>query len=217
MAVCWRETALHPQVYLSEAKMKILEKTFSSENFEVNWLRIFIQGILLMLIGFNMALASIFHVNAVVLNAKEFSWLPLSGLIVLFLGLQECTEALFSKISREFHQNLQVGILDTVTGALIILSISGLPERLSLMLASFLIVRGSVRIVLNFTLKLPQPLLTLLFGVISIVFGICLLFEWPTTEAWFTSLALNTEIAFRGWAMMMFALWVKRRIHQQSR
>jgi uncharacterized membrane protein HdeD (DUF308 family) len=203
-------------LYLCEATMKILDKTFSSENFEVNWLRIFVQGALLLLIGFNMALASVFHVNAVVLNASEFSWLPVSGLIILFLGLQECMAALFSKTSREFLQNLQVGILDTVTGALIILSISGLPERLSLMIASFLIVRGSVRIVLNFTLKLPQPLLTLSFGVISIVFGIFLLLEWPTTEAWFTSLALNTEIAFRGWSMMMFALWVKRRIHNQT-
>jgi len=191
--------------------MKIPEKTFSSENFDVNWRRILIQGIFLLLIGFNLAMASIFKSDTMVLSASEFSWLPLSGMIILFLGLQECMEAFFSKISREFHQNLQVGILDTVTGALIVLSVSDLPARLSLMIASFLIVRGSVRIVLIFALKLTQSLPTFLCGVISILFGILLFLKWPTEEAWFISLALNTEIAFRGWAMIMFASWVKKR------
>ena len=191
--------------------MKIPEKTFSSENFDVNWRRILIQGIFLLLIGFNLAMASIFKSDTMVLSASEFSWLPLSGMIILFLGLQECMEAFFSKISREFHQNLQVGILDTVTGALIVLSVSDLPARLSLMIASFLIVRGSVRIVLIFALRLTQSLPTFLCGVISILFGIMLFLKWPTQEAWFISLALNTEIAFRGWAMIMFASWVKKR------
>jgi uncharacterized membrane protein HdeD (DUF308 family) len=191
--------------------MKIPEKTFSTENFDVNWRRILIQGIFLLLIGFNLAMASIFKSDTMVLSASEFSWLPLSGIIILLLGIQECMEAFFSKISREFHQNLQVGILDTVTGALIVLSVSDLPARLSLMIASFLIVRGSVRIVLIFALKLTQSLPTFLCGVISILFGILLFLKWPTEEAWFISLALNTEIAFRGWAMIMFASWVKKR------
>ncbi|MGR8953293.1 MAG: hypothetical protein ACU83V_12895 [Gammaproteobacteria bacterium] len=145
------------------------------------------------------------------LGAMEFSWLPLSGMIIFFLGLQECMEAFFSKISREFHQNLQVGILDTVTGALIVSSVSDLPDRLGLLISSFLIVRGSVRIVLIFALRLAQSLPTFLFGVISILFGLLLFLKWPTQEAWFLSLALNTEIAFRGFSMILFALWVKKR------
>ncbi|MGR9037769.1 MAG: hypothetical protein ACU83O_14475, partial [Gammaproteobacteria bacterium] len=68
---------------------------------------------MLLLIGSNLVLASVFKVNTMLLGAMEFSWLPLSGMIIFFLGLQECMEAFFSKISREFHQNLQVGILDT--------------------------------------------------------------------------------------------------------
>ena len=185
--------------------------TFALENFDINWRRILIQGALLLVFGFNMVLASIFKMNTMVLGAMEFSWLPLSGMIILLLGLQECTEAFFSKISREFHQNLQVGILDTVIGALIVLSVSDMPDRLSLMIASFLIVRGSVRVILIFALKLTQSLPTFLCGITSIIFGILLFLKWPTQDAWFISLALNAEITFRGWAMIMFALWVRKR------
>ena len=79
------------------------------------------------------------------------------------------------------------------------------------MIAAFLIVRGSVRISLVHALDLPQALSTTIFGAISIILGLSLFFEWPTTQAWYMSFCLDIEIAFRGWAMMMFALWVKQR------
>ena len=191
--------------------MNTEEQPFSSEKFTVSWRRLLFQGVLLIMVGLTVAASSVLNSNAVVLAAKEFSWLPLIGIIIFALGLQECLEAFFSKVSREFHQNLQVGILDTVIGALIFLSVSGAPERLSLMIAAFLIVRGSVRISLVQALGLPQALSTTLFGLISIILGLALYFQWPSTQAWFMSLSLSIEIAFRGWAMMMFALWVKRR------
>ena len=177
--------------------MKILEKSFSSENFAVNWRRLLLQGILIMVIGVTVALSSVLKADAVVLAAKEYSWLPLTGIIIFVLGLQECLEAFFAKISREFHQNLQVGLLDTVIGALIFLSVSGEPQRLGMMIAAFLIVRGSVRISLVHALGLPQALSTTVFGAISIILGLSLFFEWPTTQAWYMSLCLNIEIAFR--------------------
>jgi len=32
----------------------------------------------------------------------------------------------------------------------------------------------------------------------------------PTAEGWFISFCLNIEIAFRGWAGISFALWVRK-------
>jgi uncharacterized membrane protein HdeD (DUF308 family) len=146
------------------------------------------------------------------MSAREFSWLPVGGLVLFFLGLEECVEAFFAKAaSREFHQNLQVGILDTVVGGLIVFSISDGPQRLSLMIAAFLIARGAVRISLAQVLRLPHAASTSFCGIISIIFGILICFEWPSNEGWFLSLCLNMEIAFRGWAMIMFGLWIKRK------
>ena len=80
--------------------MGILKKTFSSDNFELNWRRFLLQGMLILGIGITVALSSILNSDAVLMSAQEFSWLPLIGFIIFALGLQELIEALFSKISR---------------------------------------------------------------------------------------------------------------------
>jgi uncharacterized membrane protein HdeD (DUF308 family) len=39
--------------------------------------------------------------------------------------------------------------------------------------------------------------------------GFMIWMGWPSTAGWFLSLCLNVEIAVRGWAIIIFALWVK--------
>lgn len=196
----------------------MLTKYFRTERFELDWRRLFIMGVLIVLTGSTLVLASMFNADAMVSFAPGLSWLPLSGLIILILGIVECLEAFFAKESREFHQNLQVGVLDSVIGALIFLSIAEEINRYSMMIAAFLIVRGIVRMVMVVVLKLPHAFSTSLGGGISIVLGLMIWQQWPTTEGWFVALCLNVEIAFRGWAIMMFSLWLRKQqvlLHKQ--
>jgi len=183
----------------------------NEEKFTISWKRLMIQGVIILLLGMLLALSSVTNSDAVILSARRFSLLPASGIFLLVLGIQECLEAFFAKVSRELHQNLQVGILDAVVGGLIILNISGEPQRLSLMIAAFLIVRGAVRVSLAQALKLPHATSLSLCGLVSIILGVLIYFEWPVNEAWFLAVSINVEIAFRGWAMLMFSLWVKRK------
>ncbi len=185
-------------------------KSFEEENYSISWIRFFIQGMILLGLGITFAISSIMNTDAVIMSAREFSWLPAAGLIIFVLGLQEILDAFITKIPREFLQNLQVGILDAVVGGLIIFSVSGPPQRLSLMIAAFLIVRGAVRIILVQALHLPNAVLTSFFGIIAILLGLLISVEWPTDQGWFLSLCLTVEIAFRGWAMIMFGLWVRK-------
>lgn len=191
--------------------MKIFEKLFKSELYQISWRRLFIQGTIILVMGLILALSSVYKMNTIIMSARGFSWLPLSGMIILALGLVECLEAYYAKASRDFHQNLQVGILDTVIGGLIVFSVSELPQRLSMMIAAFLIVRGIVRIVLVQALHLPLIVSTSLCGLLPIILGFMICYEVPTNEGWFLSLSLNIEIACRGWAMIMFSLWVKKK------
>ncbi len=191
--------------------MNIFRKLFQLEDYEISWKRIITQGTIIMVLGMTVALSSVLNRETVIMSAREFSWLPVSGMIIFFLGLIECLEAYYAKASREFHQNLQVGILDTVIGGLIIFSVSEVPQRLSMMIAAFLIVRGLVRIALVHAMHLPHKISTSLFGLISVILGILISIEWPTDAGWFLSLSLNIEIAFRGWAMIMFSLWLKNK------
>jgi uncharacterized membrane protein HdeD (DUF308 family) len=189
--------------------MNLLEKLFSYERFEMDWRRLLVQGALIVLTGAILAIASTLNPDAIVLTARHLSWLPVSGMVILSLGLLECLDAVLSKETRDFLQNLQVGVLDAVIGGLIILSVTEEPSRFSMMIAAFLIVRGIVRITLAHVLRLPHTFATTFGGLLSIIMGFLIWMEWPTGEGWFISLCLNTEIAIRGWAMMTFALWVR--------
>ncbi len=190
--------------------MKLLEKMWHFEGFNMDWRRLIIQGVFTLLIGLFMAVISVLNPDVMILNIRDFSLLPLSGIFIFMLGLLECLDAFLAKHQRDVLQNLQVGVLDVVIGALTILSVSGTVARLSMMIAAFLIVRGIVRISLAFALNLPNKLSTSLGGLISVVLGVMVFQEWPTAAAWFISMALNIEIAFRGWAGISFALWVKK-------
>lgn len=189
--------------------MNLLEKLFSYERFEMDWRRLLVQGALIVLTGATLAMASALNPDAMVLTARHLSWLPVSGMVILSLGLLECLDAALAKEARDFLQNLQVGVLDVVIGGLIILSVTEEPARLSMMIATFLIVRGIVRITLAHALRLPHSFATTLGGLLSVIMGFLIWKEWPTSDGWFLSLCLNSEIAIRGWAMMTFALWVR--------
>lgn len=190
--------------------MPLLERLFRFERFDLGWRRLLLEGAAISLLGATLALASTFRSDGVILFARDLSWLPASAVVILALGLLECLDALLAKEPRDFFQNLQVGVLDAVVGGLIILSVAETPARLSLMIAAFLMVRGIVRIVLVQALRLPNALSTSVCGLASIVMGLLIWLEWPTPAGWFLALCLNVEIAFRGWAIMMFALWVRQ-------
>lgn len=188
----------------------VLFKFLRDEHFEMDWRRLFTMAVLIILIGATLVLASLFHSDVMLLFAGHLSWLPLSGLIFFGLGMAECFEAFVTKESREFHQNLQVGVLDCVIGSMMFLSVAEELIRYSMMIAAFLIVRGTVRIVLVNTLKLPQALPTSIGGVVAVLMGVMIWQQWPTAEGWFVALCVNLEIVFRGWAMMMFSLLVRQ-------
>lgn len=191
--------------------MKLLEKFSQFEGFETDWKRLILQGTIILLVGAFLALASIVNPDAVVLSARGFSWLPVAGVFYILLGLIECMDALFAKQQRDFIQNIQVGVLDAVIGLLTIFSISGFISRLSMMIAAFLIVRGIIRIILAYSLNLPNRRLISVAGIVSVILGILVFKQWPSHEGWFVSLCLSIEIAFRGWAAIAFALWVRKK------
>ena len=189
--------------------MKLLAKLTRTERFEMNWQRLLVQGLLILLTGLTFAFASILKSDAVVMSARLFSFLPVCGMIVMALGVLECLDALLAKELRDFIQRLHVGVLDTVVGAFLILGVSETVERLSLMVAAYLLVRSVVRMVMAYVLRLPHAIVTVVCGVTCIGLGLMVWLGWPTNEGWFLALSLSIEIAFRGVVMMLFAFWVK--------
>lgn len=194
--------------------MSLFDKMSSFEGFESSWKRLYAQGAITLVVGLFLGLVSALNHNIMVFNVQGYSMLPLSGMYLLILGCIECMDSFLSKNQRDTTQYLHVGVLDGVIGLLIILSTSHDVSRLVMMLAAFLITRGLVRVIYVFSLKLPNKTSTALCGAISIILGFMLSIGWSEPAAWFISMCLGIEIAFRGWAGISFALWVKH--HKQS-
>jgi uncharacterized membrane protein HdeD (DUF308 family) len=165
----------------------------------------------MLLVGASLAGASVFNPGGSIMHAGDFSWLPLAAFVVLTVGLLECFDAFIAKELRDFFLHLQSGVLDVVVATLIIFSIGGHPDRLSLLLVAYLTVKATVRITLAHATQLPQKSSTLLGAAVSILLGLLMWVQWPSSDAWFLAFCLSTDIGLRGWSLMMFAFWLRAR------
>jgi uncharacterized membrane protein HdeD (DUF308 family) len=175
----------------------------------MNWQRLLMQGVLIFLTGLTFAFASIIKSDVIIMSARFFSWLPVCGMVILTLGLLECLDALFSKDLRDFIQQIDVGVLDSVVGALLLFGISDTPERLSLLIAVYLLVRSIIRIVMAYTLRMPNTLLIVGSSLLTIILGLLVWYGWPSFDGWFLALCLSIEISLRGVTTIFFAFWVR--------
>lgn len=189
--------------------MNLREKFSTLEHTGTNWQRLLLRGSLMLLIGVGLIAGAAFKPDVIIFQVREFSWLPICGFVVLAVGLLECFDAFTTKELADFFLNLQMGVLDVVVAGLIIFSIGDDPARLSLLITAFLIVKGIFRIVLAYAANIPNILSTSIGAVTSIILGLLISLEWPSAAGWFLALCLSAEIGLRGWALMMFAFWIK--------
>jgi len=189
--------------------MNLREKFSTLEHTGTNWQRLLLRGSLMLLIGVGLIAGAAFKPDVIIFQVREFSWLPICGFVVLAVGLLECFDAFTTKELADFFLNLQMGVLDVVVGGLIIFSIGGDPTRLGLMIAAFLIIKGIFRIVLAQATHIPNIVSTTIGAVVTIILGLLICLEWPASAGWFLALCLSAEIGLRGWALMMFAFWIK--------
>lgn len=189
--------------------MSLAEKFSSFERFSTDWRRLFGRGLTQLLIGVSLTIASVFNPDGSIMHAGEFSWLPMAAFVILFVGALECLDAAIAKELRDFFLHLQSGVLDVVVASLVIFSISGDPERLSLLLVAYMLVKAIIRIVLIFATRLTQRSSAVIGSAASILLGMLMWVQWPTSAAWFLAFCLSADIGLRGWSMMMFALWLR--------
>jgi uncharacterized membrane protein HdeD (DUF308 family) len=196
--------------------MNLREKFSTLEHTGTDWRRLWIRGSLMLFIGVALVAGTLFKHDVIIFQVRDFSWLPVCGIVVLAVGLLECFDAAIAKELGDFFLNLQTGVLDVVVAVLIIFSIGGDPTRLSLLIAAFLIVKGIFRIALAYVANIPNILSTSLGAFVSIILGLLIWFEWPSSDGWFLAFCLSAEIGLRGWALMMFGFWVKAQKEREA-
>lgn len=168
-----------------------------------------LRGIAMILIGGGIAGLCILAPKVYMLG-ENFSWVPVIGVVVLFVGVFRCIDALATETAQGFLVNMQGGILDIVVGFLVLFSISGEPENLNLLVVGYMISQGIYRNILLSVAKTPNPMSNRITGFISIVLGILIWIDWPTTAPWFLALSLSVDVSFRGWALIVLASSMKK-------
>jgi len=196
--------------------MNLREKFSTLEHTGTDWRRLLLRGSIMLLIGIALVTGTVFKHDVIIFQVRDFSWLPVCGFVVLTVGLLECFDAFLAKSLEDFFLNLQTGVLDVVVGGLILFSIGGDPARLSLLITAFLIIKGVFRLTLAYAAQIPNSLSTSVGAFVSIILGLLIWFEWPSSAGWFLAFCLSAEIGLRGWAIMMFGFWVKAQKERES-
>jgi uncharacterized membrane protein HdeD (DUF308 family) len=177
------------------------------ERIRRNWGWFLVLGTCLILLSF-VALARPFYVGL---------------FAVKFLGILLIVSGAFNVISSIRLRGMDGAFLNFLTGALeIVVGILMLKQpinalgALTLLLTISLLVGGMVRIFAGATMPLPNRGILILSGVISALFGILLLVEWPEPAEWLIGTFIGVDLMFQGISWIMLAFAVKRGVPKMS-
>ena len=172
--------------------------------------RMFIfRGAMMVVLGLLLVVLTVIAPNVKMLG-ESASWLPISSILLLVVGILRCVDAFTSDRKSLFFMNMQGGLIDAVCGFIILTSIHEEAVTLGLLIAAYLLIQGLSRIIVTFSLAIPNPTSIRIGGFISVLLGIMAWMNWPFSALWFLSIALSIDITNRGWALIFYAYSVKK-------
>jgi uncharacterized membrane protein HdeD (DUF308 family) len=189
--------------------MNLHDKLSNLQHTGISWWRYSIRGAVMLSLGVILILLTIVKPNVMLFHARDTSWLPLCGLVLLVVGFLECFDTLIAKQSKDFFINLQNALLDVVVAGLLVFSSGDDPARVSLLIAAFLIIKGAYRIILSYAIQNTNITFARVGAGVSILLGLLIFMQWPTSAAWFLAFCLSAEIALRGLGIITFAQWLQ--------
>ena len=120
------------------------------------------------------------------------------GVLLLIAGLFELGSAIRHAHYGGFAMHLFSGILDIVCGLLLVIFPGAGALTLTLILAIFFLVGGTMTAISALTTNIPNGGWAVLSGVVDVILGIFLLSSWPFSGLWFLGLAVGIGLIFRG-------------------
>ena len=135
---------------------------------------------------------------------KDASWAPIIGVIVVLVGMLRCIDGLASENAQGFLFNMQGGVLDVITGIIVVLSSDDAVNNLNMLIVGYLLTQGVYRNILLSVAETPNPLSNRVTGLVSILLGIIIWIDSPAS-LWFIVFSLSIDISFRGWTLVTMA------------
>jgi uncharacterized membrane protein HdeD (DUF308 family) len=164
-----------------------------------NWITF--AGIASLVIG---VAAILYDTTATLASVIVFGWL------LMFAGILQIWNAFQVRAWSGFFLYLLDGIIRATVGFLLMLYPGSGAEALTLVLSFYFIAGGLFKTLGSAMLQFPSWGWSVASGVASVVLGVLLAVQWPSSSMWFIGLAVGLDLMVYGWALLMFAAAIKR-------
>ena len=161
-------------------------------------------GITLMVLG---TLAVIYDATATIASVVVFGW------VLGLAGAMQIVHAFQVTDWKGFFLYLLDGIVRTVAGVLLVIYPGIGAQTLTLILSFYFIAGGTFRAIGSTVVRFPSWGWSVVSGLISVALGVMLALQWPASGLWFIGLAVGIDMIFSGWALLMFASFVKKLVN----
>ena len=115
-----------------------------------------------------------------------------------------------------FFVYLLDGIIRAAVGTLMVMNPTSGAQALTLLLSFYFIVAGVFRTIASVILQFPSWGWSVASGLLSVVLGVMLAMQYPTSSQWFIGFAVGLDLILYGWALLMFAAAVKTQVPSRS-
>jgi uncharacterized membrane protein HdeD (DUF308 family) len=162
-----------------------------------NWLWFVLVGVALVVLG-TLAIGSAFIASLAAAVAI--------GALILMGGVAESLGAFWCRAWSGFFLHLLMGVLSIFVGILFLRAPVNALLALTLLVAFFLMVGGTFKIVAALSYRFAAWGWPLLSGIIDLVLGIMIWQEWPASALWVIGLFLGINMVFRGFNWIALGL-----------
>jgi uncharacterized membrane protein HdeD (DUF308 family) len=164
------------------------------EKIRRQWVAFVAFGVAVVTLGF-VALGAIGF--ATLASAVVLGWL------FVLAGVMQTTHALRVRRWGGSVRMYVAGILSLAVGVVILANPAASELRLELLVATFFMVGGIVRIAAARSSRFPGRHYAFISDVVTVLLGIVIAVEWPMSGAWAVGTLVGIALIFDGWSLVM--------------
>lgn len=155
----------------------------------------------------------------VILGSLAISSVTITTLVTVFFlgallvagGLSYVIHALWTTDWKNFFAQSFIGLLAVIAGILMLTNPHIGAASLTLVLAFFFVASGGFRIMNALFTEVPHRLLLIISGIASLLLGIIITSQWPTSSLWTIGIFIGIDMIIGGWINIMYGLALRKR------
>ncbi|HWE37476.1 MAG TPA: HdeD family acid-resistance protein [Isosphaeraceae bacterium] len=143
-------------------------------------------------------------------------WVATAGVVLMFGillivgGIAQLVGAVWARRWSGVVWAALAGVLAVVVGLMALRHPAKMSLALTLLIAAYLLVGGTLRIVSAMWLRYAQWGWSAFGGALSVVLGLLIYADLPESALWVIGTFLGIDLLFQGWAWVLLALAVRR-------